>query len=81
MLVCILAVVWSNARGYKKKTEARSVRNRYAAIAGAMVASSLIIFVAGLLGWRYWIIMSRASSSASSPFSGSFRRKNSGRRD
>jgi hypothetical protein len=61
MFVCILAVVWINALGYQEKTNARSPRNRYAAIAGAMAVSSVVIGIAGLLGWAYWVIVIEAT--------------------
>jgi hypothetical protein len=61
MFVCILVVVWINALGYKEKTSATSPRNRYAAIGGAMVASSVVIGVAGLLGWAYSVIAIEAA--------------------
>jgi hypothetical protein len=61
MFVCILLVVAINAFGYKEKTKATSARNRYGVIAGAMGASSVIIIIAGLLGWDYWIILIEAT--------------------
>jgi hypothetical protein len=61
MFVCILVVVWINALGYKEKTSATSPRNRYAAIGVAMVASSLVIGIAGGLGWKYSVIAIEAS--------------------
>jgi hypothetical protein len=57
MFLCIVAVVAINAREYKdEKPEERSVRNRYAAIAGAMIGSSVAIGIAGRLGWSQWLI-------------------------
>jgi hypothetical protein len=57
MFLCIVAVVCINAREYKdEKPDERSLRNRYAAIAGAMVGSSLAIGFAGWLGWSHWLI-------------------------
>ena len=52
MFICIVAVVASNAVGFKRKTQARSIRNRYAIIGGAMVASVVVIGIAGLSGWQ-----------------------------
>ena len=57
MFACIVVVVCINAREYKdEKPEERSLRNRYAAIAGAMVGSSVAIGFAGWLGWSHWLI-------------------------
>lgn len=55
MFVGILAVVVVNAFGYRDK-KGTSLRNRYIAIAGAMVASSLAICVTYLLDWSYWLL-------------------------
>jgi hypothetical protein len=57
MFACIVAVVCINAREFKdEKPHERSLRNRYAAIAGAMVGSSVAIGFAGYLGWAHWLI-------------------------
>jgi hypothetical protein len=61
MFVCILLVAVINAFGYKQKTNATSPRNRYAAIAGAMVLAAVVIGIAGLLGWDYWVIAIEAT--------------------
>lgn len=58
MFACILAVVCLNARGYKEKTGASSPRNRYGAIAAAMLVSVVVIPLVGLLGpWDHWVIV------------------------
>jgi hypothetical protein len=61
MFVCILVVVVINAFSYKEKTNATSPRNRYAAVAGAMVLAAVVIGIAGLLGWDYWVIAIEAT--------------------
>lgn len=61
MFLCIVAVAVNNALDYKRKTSPGSLKNRYAAIAGTMVATSLVILVAALLGWQYWIIAIEAT--------------------
>lgn len=45
-----------NAVGYKEKTDATSVINRYGAVGGGMVVFAIVIAVAGLLGWEYWVL-------------------------
>jgi hypothetical protein len=57
MFLCIILVVCFNARGFKEKTDARSPRNRYGVIAGAMIVSAVVIGIAGLLGWDYWLLL------------------------
>jgi hypothetical protein len=61
MFLCILAVAVVNAVDYKSKRPGKSLKNRYTAIAAAMVASSVVIGIAGALGWRYWIIVIEAT--------------------
>lgn len=61
MFSCILIVVGLNALGYKEKTEATSPRNRYAAVAGAMLGSSAVIGFAGILGWDHWVLIIEAT--------------------
>ena len=56
MFGCILIVALNNAFGYKWKGRGESLKNRYMAIAVAMVASAVGVGLAGLLGWRYWTI-------------------------
>lgn len=56
MFFCIFIVVCINARGYKDKGPATSVRNRYGAIAVAMGASFVVFPVTGCLGWRHWVL-------------------------
>jgi hypothetical protein len=56
MFVGIFIVVCINAREYKDKGPATSVRNRYGAIAIAMGVSFVVFPVAGALGWDYWIL-------------------------
>lgn len=61
MFVCILFVVGFNAIGYKEKTDAESPRNRYAAVGAAMVASALVIGIAGAAGWDHWVLAIEAA--------------------
>lgn len=57
MFACIVAIVCSNALGYKQKRNVRAVRNPYLAIALAMVGSLLGMYIASRTGWEYWIIV------------------------
>jgi FtsH-binding integral membrane protein len=61
MFTCILIVVGLNALSYKDKTDATSPRNRYAAVAGAMLGSSAVITLAGILGWDHWVLVIEAA--------------------
>src|SRR5205085_807766 len=54
MFACIFAVALVNAVDYKRQRPGRSLKNRYMTIAAAMVVSSVIIGIAGALGWKYW---------------------------
>jgi hypothetical protein len=56
MFFCIFLVVCINAREYKDKGPATSVRNRYGAIAVAMGTSFVVFPVAGALGWHHWLL-------------------------
>jgi uncharacterized membrane protein len=59
MFVFILGVVAINALGYREKSARKgpaSLRNRYAAVFVAMAVSAVAIWLAGLGGWRYWIL-------------------------
>jgi multisubunit Na+/H+ antiporter MnhB subunit len=55
MFVCILAVAWINALEYPK-TRAASPRNPYTAVGSAMFASTVVLLIAALLGWDYWLL-------------------------
>lgn len=59
MFVCIVAVVFVNAFGYKKKTRATTsvLRNRYAAVAVAMIVTSVLVGLGALLGWKHAVIV------------------------
>ena len=61
MFVCVLAVVVLNAASYRAKTGAARMRNRYSAIASAMVLAIVIVGVAGAFGWAYWVLGMEAS--------------------
>jgi hypothetical protein len=56
MFVCIVIVVCINAREYKDRGPASSVRNRYLAIAVTMGASVVVFLVLWALGWRHWVL-------------------------
>ncbi len=56
MFICFLVVVGLNAWAFKRKTRATTARNRYGAIATAMLASSAIIIALGLSGWDYYVL-------------------------
>ena len=56
MFACIFAVALVNAVDYKRQRPGRSLKNRYMTIAAAMVVSSVIIGIAGALGWKYWTL-------------------------
>jgi hypothetical protein len=56
MFLCILAVVWINARGFKAKPPTESARNRYPVIFAAMVLAALVSGGAKLLGWDYSLL-------------------------
>lgn len=58
MFGCIVVVVAFNAVGYRdERPEERSLRNRYALIAGAMAGSGAVIGLAGALGWEHWLLV------------------------
>ena len=48
------------ALDYKRQRPRKSLRNRYMAIAVAMVGASVVVGIAGLLGWRYWTVLIEA---------------------
>jgi hypothetical protein len=56
MFICILIVVGCNALGYEPKPGARSRRNPYIGVGGAMVASLAVVGLAKLLGWDHAVI-------------------------
>lgn len=56
MFVCIVLVVFVNAWGYKRKTEAATARNRYAAVGIAMIGCSLLAVVAWRVHWSHTVI-------------------------
>jgi len=56
MFFCIFIVVCINAREYKDKGPATSVRNRYGAIAVAMGTSFVVFPITGALGWHHWVL-------------------------
>lgn len=56
MFLCIVIVVCINAREYRDRGPASSVRNRYLAIAVAMGVSVVVFLVLGALGWRHWVL-------------------------
>jgi multisubunit Na+/H+ antiporter MnhB subunit len=56
MFLCIVIVVCINAREYRDKGPADSVRNRYLAIAVAMGGSVVVFLVLWALGWRHWVL-------------------------
>jgi hypothetical protein len=60
MFVCILVVVAINALGFKEKTGAVSLRNRYFAVGVAMLVSVVAIPIVGAGGWDYWILLLEA---------------------
>jgi hypothetical protein len=60
MFACIIAAVWLNAIGYKEKCGAESLRNRYLAIAIAMLSSVVVLFVAKLAGYDHWLLVLEA---------------------
>lgn len=61
MFACILLVVVLNAFAFKSKTQAASVRNRYMAIASAMLASVVVVGVFALATqWRHPVLVLEA---------------------
>lgn len=60
MFGLIVAVAVDNAFDYKRQRPGKALSNRYMAIAVAMVGSSVVVGIAGLLGWRYWTILIEA---------------------
>ncbi|MDP9094607.1 MAG: hypothetical protein M3N95_17135 [Actinomycetota bacterium] len=56
MFIFILVIVAINAIDYQAKSGAPSYRNRYAAVAYAMVLALVVIGIAGALGWAYWVL-------------------------
>jgi hypothetical protein len=56
MFGCILAAVGDNAFAFKRSTNGSSVRNRYTLIGCLMIGSFAVIGIAGLSGWKYWVI-------------------------
>ncbi|HJQ43057.1 MAG TPA: hypothetical protein VJ831_08230, partial [Jatrophihabitantaceae bacterium] len=62
MFVCILLVVVLNAFAFKSKTDADSVRNRYMAIASAMLASVVVIAILAVTtDWQHWVLVLEAA--------------------
>lgn len=61
MFICITAAVATNAVAFKEKQRDRNLRNRYLAIALAMVSSALIIGIAGAAGWDHWLLVLEAA--------------------
>jgi uncharacterized membrane protein SirB2 len=61
LFVCILVVVGLNAVGWKRKSDGQVLRNRYTAIAIAMMASVVGISIAGFLGWQHAVLAVEAS--------------------
>jgi hypothetical protein len=57
MFALIIIVVCINAFTYKDQTNATTVGNRYAAIAGAMVGSLVLIPIGLTQHWPYWVIV------------------------
>jgi hypothetical protein len=57
MFSCIVLVVWSTAIERRKKKGWSWVTKFYFAIGAAMVASVLLIGVAGKLGWHHWLLV------------------------
>ena len=60
MFGLIVVVAMDNALDYKRQRPRKSLRNRYMAIAVAMVGASVVVGIAGLLGWRYWTVLIEA---------------------
>lgn len=56
MFACIALVVLSNACAIGASRDPRSLRNRYGVIVGLMGASAVACAVAGIAGWRSWLI-------------------------
>ena len=62
MFVCILLVVVLNAFAFRSKTQNGSLRNRYLAIAIAMLAAVVLIGLLALTtDWRHWVLVLEAS--------------------
>jgi hypothetical protein len=57
MFALIVGAVWLNAVGYKEKGRATTVKNRYLAIATAMTASAVAMFIAWCAGWDYAVLV------------------------
>jgi hypothetical protein len=56
MFICVVAVVFVNALGYKEKTEASSAQNRYTAVGWAMIVTSALVAGGACLGWEHAVI-------------------------
>jgi hypothetical protein len=56
MFTCILAAVCSNALAYGRAETRPRWPNPYGVIAVAMLGSAVVCGIAGLVGWRHWIL-------------------------
>jgi energy-coupling factor transporter transmembrane protein EcfT len=61
MFVCIVVVVWINAIAYRQKEGTPRLRNRYYAIAIAMVMALIALVIAKFAGWDYWLLALEAA--------------------